>query len=52
MLLPLALGAGGAFVTCAPSPHMLTNMAIIDAFLGEKVTATDLGNRNWRVLIR
>jgi RNA 3'-terminal phosphate cyclase (ATP) len=52
LLLPLALGAGGAFVTCTPSPHMLTNMAIIEAFLGEKMTTTDLGDANWRVLIR
>lgn len=52
LLLPLALGAGGAFVTCAPSPHMLTNMAIIEAFLGERITTTDLGKGNRRVLIR
>lgn len=52
LLLPLALGAGGAFVTCTPSPHMLTNIAIIEAFLGEKITVTDLGNGNWCVRIR
>jgi hypothetical protein len=41
-----------AVFTCAPSPHLLTNFAINEAFLGEKITATDLENGNARLRIR
>ncbi|MBY6241835.1 RNA 3'-terminal phosphate cyclase [Methylosinus sp. Sm6] len=52
LLVPMALGAGGSFVTCAPSRHMLTNMAIVEAFLGERITIADLGSGGWRAQIR
>ena len=40
LLLPLALGAGGAFRAVAISEHTRTNAAIIARFLGEVVTIT------------
>ncbi|WP_225770808.1 RNA 3'-terminal phosphate cyclase [Inquilinus sp. Marseille-Q2685] len=40
LLLPMALGAGGRFVTVAPTPHTLTNIAVIEAFLGPRIAVT------------
>ncbi|WP_424361694.1 RNA 3'-terminal phosphate cyclase [Methylocystis parvus] len=40
LLLPMALGAGGAFVTGAPTQHFLTNVVVLEAFLGDKVRLT------------
>lgn len=40
LLLPMALGAGGRFVTVAPTPHTLTNIAVIGAFLDVAITVT------------
>lgn len=34
LLLPMALGAGGSFVTGAVSPHLRTNLDVVAAFLG------------------
>lgn len=44
LLLPMALGAGGVFVTGAPSQHMLTNIAVIEAFLGDKIRLSERGD--------
>jgi RNA 3'-terminal phosphate cyclase (ATP) len=41
LLLPMALGSGGVFVTGAPSQHFLTNVAVIEAFLGDKIRLTE-----------
>ena len=43
LLLPMALGAGGAFVTTSPSRHTQTNIGVINDFLGEKIESRDLG---------
>lgn len=40
LLLPMALGAGGRFVTVTPTPHTLTNIAVIEAFLGSRIAVT------------
>ncbi|MFE0755080.1 RNA 3'-terminal phosphate cyclase [Inquilinus sp. NPDC058860] len=40
LLLPMALGAGGRFVTMAPTPHTRTNIAVIEAFLGTRIAVT------------
>lgn len=37
LLLPMALGAGGRFLTVEPTPHTLTNIAVIGAFLGPRI---------------
>ncbi len=51
LLLPMALGAGGAFVTTPPSRHTLTNVGVINAFLGEKIALRDLGDGILRIEI-
>ncbi len=40
LLLPLALGVGGTFLTCAWSEHARTNALVIGRFLGEVITYT------------
>lgn len=52
LLVPMALGAGGSFVTCAPSRHFLTNRVIIEAFLGDTIAIADLANGDWQAQIR
>ncbi|MBL1257848.1 hypothetical protein JJT62_13510 [Methylocystis sp. Sn-Cys] len=45
----MALGARGDFITCEPSSHMRTNIAVIRAFLGERIALTELGmTSGWR----
>jgi RNA 3'-terminal phosphate cyclase (ATP) len=51
LLLPMALGAGGQFVTAKPSSHTLTNIQIIRHFLDVHVEAVDLDERRWRIAI-
>jgi RNA 3'-terminal phosphate cyclase (ATP) len=41
LLLPLALGRGGEFVTHAKSMHLTTNAWVLERFLGNKVTFED-----------
>jgi len=51
LLLPMALGAGGRFVTVAPTPHTRTNIAVIGAFLDVAIEVTDRGDRSWLVTV-
>src|SRR5262245_23727924 len=44
LLLPLALGSGGAFRTPAPTPHTLTNADVIRQFLGTMVSIENGGD--------
>jgi RNA 3'-terminal phosphate cyclase (ATP) len=39
LVLPMALGAGGRFVTTTPTPHTTTNAAVIERFLPDRVVA-------------
>ncbi len=39
LLLPMALGAGGEFATCQPTPHTVTNAHVIEQFLPVKIEA-------------
>lgn len=41
LLLPLALGAGGSFLTHEKSMHLTTNAWVLSRFLGDVVTFTD-----------
>jgi len=52
LLLPMALAAGGAFVTARPSEHLTTNRTVIEAFLGEAIAIEDQGDGSWRVAVR
>lgn len=43
LLLPLALAGGGSFVTTAPTPHTVTNQAVIGRFLEVPIALERLG---------
>jgi RNA 3'-terminal phosphate cyclase (ATP) len=49
LLLPLALGAGGSFVTCEPSLHTTTHAELLRQFLGVKISLEKLSETTWRV---
>lgn len=49
LLLPLALGNGGAFTTLPLSRHSLTNIDTIQKFLPVKIQVSEEGNRNCTV---
>ncbi|MBI5442997.1 MAG: RNA 3'-terminal phosphate cyclase [Deltaproteobacteria bacterium] len=51
LLLPLALGEGGRFVTAAPTAHAVTNAEILKLFLHVSVFFEELGRGAWRVAI-
>lgn len=51
LLLPMALAGGGEFVTLPPSPHALTNMAVIRQFLAVNFTVEALTPARWRVRV-
>ncbi|WP_395676068.1 RNA 3'-terminal phosphate cyclase [Inquilinus sp.] len=51
LLLPMALGAGGRFVTVAPTPHTLTNIAVIEAFLDVAIGVTAQADGSWLVTV-
>ena len=52
LLVPLALGAGGSFVTGPPSPHTTTNVEIIKKFLDVGIEATQLSEKQWRIDVK
>ena len=49
LLLPMALGAGGRFVTSHPTQHTHTNIDTIQRFLDVPVTLAEIGNGHWSV---
>ncbi len=49
LLLPMALGVGGSFVTAKPSSHTLTNIHVIRRFLDMRIEAMELDERRWRI---
>jgi RNA 3'-terminal phosphate cyclase (ATP) len=51
LMLPLALGAGGHFVTSDLTQHSLTNIEVMARFLDGAVTYTQLGRKLWRIEI-
>lgn len=50
LLLPMALAAGGRFVAGKPSPHTLTNIGVIQRFLGIEIDAAACGPV-WKVTV-
>ena len=36
-LLPLALAGGGEFLACGATPHLRSNAAVIERFIGRRV---------------
>jgi RNA 3'-terminal phosphate cyclase (ATP) len=51
LLLPMALGAGGQFVTGRPSSHTITNIQVIHHFLDARIEAVELDERRWLLKI-
>ncbi len=49
LLLPLALGAGGFFVTERPTPHTRTNIEVIEMFLRRSIDVAAQADGNWRI---
>lgn len=51
LLLPIALGAGGVFRTLRPSQHCVTQLRLLEVFLGAKTRAIEEHNDVWRIEI-
>lgn len=51
LLLPMALGKGGAFRTVKPTAHCLTQIQMLRAFLGVEVEVEQEGADVWRISI-
>ena len=49
LLLPMALGGGGAFRTLEPSAHTLTHAALLRSFLGTEIRVTQADGAAWRI---
>jgi RNA 3'-terminal phosphate cyclase (ATP) len=49
LVLPMALGAGGAFRTFEPSGHTRTHIDLLQAFLGTLVEARHVESGAWRI---
>lgn len=49
LLLPMALGVGGCFTTLCPTDHARTQAYVIEAFLEEPITFTELARDRWRI---
>ncbi len=53
LLLPLALAAGGTFVTGPLSEHVRTNIAVIKQFLDIDIRCEEIApNRQWRISVQ
>ncbi len=51
LLLPLALGSGGSFVTGPPSGHLTTNIDTVRTFLDVPIKLHALDEDRWRVSV-
>lgn len=51
LILPMALAAGGRFVTAVPSQHTLTNIDVVRRFLDVPVAITEEAADRWSVTI-
>jgi RNA 3'-terminal phosphate cyclase (ATP) len=49
LLLPMALGGGGAFRTVQPSGHTRTHVQLLRAFLGCEIAVREAGERAWMI---
>jgi RNA 3'-terminal phosphate cyclase (ATP) len=49
LLLPMALAGSGMFVTLQPSLHALTNMEVINAFMGVRIQAEEMRPDTWKI---
>ena len=51
LLMPMALGGGGVFRTQRPSPHCLTQIALLETFLGVSIEAAQEDEDVWRITV-
>lgn len=51
LLVPMALGGGGAFDTVAPTPHTTTQIDLVRWFLGSVITAEPVDAVRWRITV-
>ena len=49
LIVPMALGGGGRFVTVEPTEHTRTQLALVPRFVGRAPTAIDRGDGTWLV---
>lgn len=49
LLLPLALAGGGSFVTLCPSRHTITNIDVLELFIGKRLSCEEMGSDRWRI---
>jgi RNA 3'-terminal phosphate cyclase (ATP) len=49
LLVPLALAGGGLFTTLEPTRHTLTNMEIVQAFVGRPILCQKLSKGAWQI---
>jgi RNA 3'-terminal phosphate cyclase (ATP) len=49
LLLPMALGQGGAFRTVKPSGHTRTHVELLRTFLGTDTQVREAGERAWEI---
>jgi RNA 3'-terminal phosphate cyclase (ATP) len=52
ILLPMALGGGGTFRTAVLTPHAVTNIEIIRAFLDVVIETRQEAKGDWQVTVR
>ena len=52
LLLPLILGKGGRFTTTEPSPHLLTNIFVVEQFMGSRVVLSKVNDSAWELVVQ
>ena len=52
LLLPMALGAGGRFLTASPSRHTETNLAVIGKFLDVEIKLENRGRGQYCIEVK
>jgi RNA 3'-terminal phosphate cyclase (ATP) len=52
LILPMALAAGGRFVTGSPSTHLLTNIEVMRLFLDTPIVVTEQEDGCWAVAVQ
>jgi len=52
LLLPMVLNAGGSFITHKMSEHVKTNINIINQFLADAITITEIDNDTVKIIVR
>lgn len=51
LVLPMALGVGGSFITAKPSQHLLTNIEVISQWMPVDIQLTETNEGQWSVNI-